>query len=221
MKWNKLWLILSQFNKTTRFYLSIFLQTFFKSSMDTLPPELEFEILKHLETSDLPAAGTIYPEHLFQTFIWKNKIIGYDEDTWPQYSCFPIQTLYCGLTSISDEGIRGLTKLRTLWCQGTSISDEGIRGLTNLRTLWCQGTSISDEGIRGLTNLRQLDCWRTSISDEGIRGLTNLRTLYCYGTSISDEGIRGLTNLRTLYCWRTSISEKMKRIVYERRVNLL
>jgi hypothetical protein len=110
--------------------------------METLPPELEFEILKNLDVPDLPKAAFIYPEHLFQTFVWKDKeikgLLRLDYD-FSDYFVFPIQNLdisYWSLGYEVKENIKELIHLKKFVFVYCWLFPWHIRAMVKLKPLY-------------------------------------------------------------------------------------
>ncbi|XP_071144068.1 insulin-like growth factor-binding protein complex acid labile subunit [Mytilus edulis] len=131
------------------------------------------------------------------------------------------RTLYLHLnsiTSIEENGFKGLTSLQTLYLSGngiTSIEPNVFEGLTSLQFLYLNDnsiTSIEENGFEGLTSLQELSLSGnsiTSIEENVFEGLTSIQKLYLSGngiTSIEPNVFEGLTSLQLLYLYDNSIT---------------
>lgn len=108
-----------------------------------------------------------------------------DEDMKPLSKISSLQRIDANL-SISDKGLRLLTKLRDLESLDLSskrITDLGMAHLAemkSLKTLWFQGCPITDFGLEQLTGLESLEMLMlndTHITDEGLQFLGKLPLL--------------------------------------------
>ncbi|NOS87464.1 MAG: TIR domain-containing protein [Methylococcaceae bacterium] len=173
-------------------------------------------ILKRSTHLDLSRCSlTVLPPELLEC-VWLTELDisgNWDlDDLSPLAALSNLQTLDCGITSISDlSPLATLGNLQTLKCVGTNISDlSPLAALSNLQTLNCSSTTISDlSPLAALNNLQKLECWNTTISDlSPLAALSNLQTLNCSQTSTSDlSPLVALSNLQTLRCNSTAIND--------------
>ena len=133
-----------------------------------------------------------------------------------------LEALNLACTPITNNGLKGLGKLRNLRSldlSSTQITAEGLRylqGLSRLEDLQLYSTQIGDKGSENLNLLTQLKslnlqgCPITDAGMQGMIGLTQLKQLNLSMTRITDKGIRylnKLVSLRELELWDTNVTD--------------
>lgn len=116
-----------------------------------------------------------------------------------------IETLLAGSTSIGDDGLKGLSKLRRVRLANTYVEGPGLRDLTAAEEIDLHGAPVGNSGVDALAalpKLRVLSLASTDISDgAALEKLTGLATLNLASTDLTDAGVTGLarlTGLKTL-----------------------
>jgi len=124
----------------------------------------------------------------------------------PQYPKDPISVIMKGrhVDDADMEHLRKLTVFRSIKITNTSISDDGLRGISlhhTLTGLYLSRNRIGNGAIphiNTLKDLRLLNLSWTDVTDEGVKALAQMKRLRCVqldGTNITNEALKTLSDL--------------------------